>query len=83
MYVAKIPKIIDDFLNETDENYESLRNNLCSYKNIFQYAYSNVFPEIYCSTEMGGFDHKSNFHIVSKTYKDKKKLEASLGKKSS
>ena len=43
--------------------------------------YSNVFPEIYCSTERRGFDLKRHFHIIFKTYKDKKNLEAYLGKK--
>ena len=57
-----------------------MRNNLSSYKNIFQYVYTNVFPEIYCSTEKRGFDLKSNFHIIFKTNKDKKKLDSSLGK---
>ena len=53
-----------------------LRNNLPSYKNIFRYVYFKAFPEIYCS----GFDLKCNFHIIFKTYKDKKQLERSLGK---
>ena len=39
---------------------------------MFQYVYSNVFPEIYCATEKRDFDLKSNFHIIFKTYKDKK-----------
>ena len=73
-------EIITHFLNEDEGNYKELRNNLSSYKNIFQYIYSNVFPEIYCSTEKRGFDLKSNFHIIFKTYKDKKQLESSLGK---
>ena len=73
-------EIITHFLNEDEDNYKELRNNLSSYKNIFQYVYSNVFPEIYCSTEKHGFDLKSNFHIIFKTYKDKKQLESSLGK---
>ena len=55
------------FLKEDENNYKELRNNLSSYKNIFQYAYSNVLPEIYCSTEKRGFDLKSNFHIIFKT----------------
>ena len=76
----KVFEIITDFLNEDEDNYKELRNNLSSYKNIFQYVYSNVFPEIYCSTEKRGFDLKSNFHIIFKTYKDKNKLESSLGK---
>ena len=39
-----------------------------------------MFPEIYFSTELRGFDLKGNFHIILKTYKDKKKLEASVAK---
>ena len=70
----KVLEIINDFLQENENNYKELRNNLCSYRNIFQYMYSNVFPEIYCSTEKRGFDLKSNFHIIFKTYKDKKKI---------
>ena len=76
----KVLKIITDFLNEYKNNYRKLRNNLSSYKSIFQYVYFNVFPKIYCSTEKRGFDLKNNFHIIFKTYKDKKQLECSLGK---
>ena len=68
-----------DFLKERKENYLELRNNLSQHKNIFQYVYSNVFPEIYCSTERRGFNLKSTSHIIFKTYKDKKNIE-SLGK---
>ena len=67
----KVLEIITDFLVEDKNNYRELRNNLPSYKSIFQYIYSNVFPEIYCSTEKPGFSLKSNFHIIFKTYKDK------------
>ena len=76
----KVLEIITDFLNEDENNYRELRNNLSSYKSIFQYVYSNFFIEIYCSTEKRGFNLKSNFHIIFKTYKDKKQLESSLGK---
>ena len=69
----KVSEIINDFLNEGEENYKDLRNNLSRYKNTFQYVYSNVLPEIYCSTERRGFNLKSSFHIIFKTYKDKKK----------
>ena len=51
-----------------------------SYKNIFQYVYSNVLSEIYSSTERRGVDLKSNFHIIFKTYMDKKQLEIFFGK---
>lgn len=63
----KVSEIITEFLKEGDRNYKNLRNKLAQYKNIFQYVYSNVFPEIYCSTERRIFDRKSNFHIVFKT----------------
>ena len=80
MLQPKVLEIITDFLQEDENNYKQLRNNLPSYKNIFQYIYWNVFPEIHCSTEKHGFDLKSNFHIIFKTYEDKKQLESSLGK---
>ena len=69
-----------EFLKEDDKNYIALRNNLSQYKSIFQYVYSNVFPEIYCSTDRRGFDLKSTFYIIFKTCKDKKQIEQ-LGKK--
>ena len=46
---------------------------------IFQYVYSNVFPGIYCLTKRRGFNLSSTFHIIFKTYKDKKNIEF-LGK---
>ena len=52
----KVSEIITDFLNDEDENCKDLRNKISHYKNIFQYVYSNEFPEIYCSTEGTGFD---------------------------
>ena len=42
----KVSEIITDFLNEGKKNDIELRNNLSQYKDIFQYAYWNVFPEI-------------------------------------
>ena len=76
----KVLEIISEFIDADEGNYRLLQNNLSSYKNIFQYVYSNVLPEIYCSTEKQCFDLKSNFHITFKTYKDKKELETSMGK---
>lgn len=34
-----------------------------------------VYPKIYCTTERRGFDLKSKFQLILKTYKDKKRLE--------
>ena len=70
----KVSEIITNFLKADEKKYLLLSNNLSEFKNIFQYVYSNVYPEIYCATERRGFDLKSTFYIVFKAYKDKKKL---------
>lgn len=67
-------------MEKDENNYKELRNNLSSYKSIFLYVYSNVFRETYCSSEKSGFDLKSNFHFIFKTYKSKKQQESSLEK---
>ena len=43
----KVVEIITDFVREDENNYRILRNNLLCYKSVFQYVYSNVFPEIF------------------------------------
>ena len=78
----KVLEIISEFIDEDKNNYKQLQNNLSSYKIIFQYVYSNIFRENYCSTEKRGFDLKSNSRIIFKTYKDKNQFESSLGKNS-
>ena len=60
----KVLQIIADFNKKDEKNYRLLQNNLARYKNIFQYVYSNVYPEIYCLTGKRGFDLKSNFQDV-------------------
>ena len=77
---TRLLQIISGFIDAIENNYRLLQNNRSSYKTIFQYVYPNVFPEIYCSTEKIGFHLTSNFHIMFKTYKDKKQLEKSMGK---
>ena len=67
----KVFQIITKFIEADKKYYRLLQNNLSSYKNIFQYVSSNVYPKIHCSTEKRGFVLKSNFHIIFKTYKDK------------
>ena len=53
------------------DNLRMLQKNLANYKNIFQYVYLHVFPEIYSTSEKRGIDLKSNFHILFKSYRDK------------
>ena len=76
----KVLEVIHDFLKESDSNYKDLRNNLSSYKDIFQYVYCNVFPEIHCSTECRGFDLKVFFTLFSKRTRAKNSLKFPCGK---
>ena len=58
-----------------------LQESLARYKDIYQYVYSHVFPEVYTSSEKRGFDVKSNFHILFKSYRDKQMMrQCSLAK---
>lgn len=40
---------------------------------VFQFVYSNVYPEIYSFVEKWGIDLRNNFHLKLKKWKDKKK----------
>ena len=51
-----------------------LQEFLAQYKDIYQYVYSHVFPEVYTTSEKRGFDLKSNFHILFKAYRNKQKI---------
>ena len=47
---ALLPKVseeINEYLNEDTDIYREMKNNLSQYKNIFQYVYLNIFPQIY------------------------------------
>ena len=76
MLYPKVSELILNFIEKNAKNYNRLRDNLSPFENIFQYVYSCVYPDVYCSTERRGFDLKSTFQLVSKTYKDKKKVRA-------
>ena len=66
-----ILKIVGGFIDQGKQNLRILHEDLAQYKDIYQYVYSHVFPEVYTTSEKRGFDLKSNFHIFFKTYRDK------------
>ena len=78
MRQPKVTEIINEYLDEDTNNYNEMRNNLSQCKSIFQYVYSNIFPEIHCSTEWQGFDLKSLFHIMFNTYENKKRWNCAV-----
>ena len=64
-------EIVGKFIDQKKENLRMLQEYLARYEEIYQYVYSHVFPEIYTTSERRGFDLKSNFHILFKSYRDK------------
>ena len=64
-------EIVGGFINLGKGTLRMLQEHLARYKDIYQYVYSHVFPEVYTTSEKRGFDLKSNFHILFKAYRDK------------
>ena len=71
-------EIVGGFINQGKENLRMLQKYLAQYKDIFQYIYSHIFPEIYTTSEKRGLDLKSNFHILFKSYRDKMLMQQQL-----
>ena len=67
----KMLQIIKEFLDEGESHYKELRNNCPTAKAYFDTFIPKLFSEIYCLTVKSGFDLKTSFHIIFKTYKDK------------
>ena len=62
---------VGKFIDQKKENLRMLQEYLACYKDIYQYVYSHIFPEVYTTSERRGFDLKSNFHILFKSHRDK------------
>ena len=66
-----VAEIVGGFIDQGKQNLRMLQENLARFKDVYQYVYSHVFPEIYTTSEKRGFNLKSNFHILFKAYRDK------------
>ena len=67
-------EIVGGFIDQEKQNLRMVQEHLAHYKDICQYVYSHVFPEVYTSSEKRGFSFKSNFHILFKLYRDKQMI---------
>ena len=74
-------EIVGKRIDQKKENLRMLQEYLARYKDIYQYVYSHVFPEVYTTSEKRGFDLKSNFHILFKSYRDKQLMRHATVKK--
>ena len=63
-------EIVGNFIDQKKDNLRLLQANLANYKDIYQYVYAHVFPEIYSTTEKWGNNLKSNFQIFTTASND-------------
>ena len=55
----KVSDIVSRLIEEDENNFKKLRENLRKNRNVFQYVYSVVYPGIYCRSEKQGYDLRS------------------------
>ena len=75
-------EIVGNFIDQGKENFRVLQEFLSRHKDIYQYIYSHVFPEIYTTSEKRGFNLRSYFHILFKAHHDKQMVRHPPAKKS-
>ena len=74
-------EIVGNFIDQGKENFRVLQEFLSRYKDIYQYIYSHVSPEIYTASEKRGFNLRSYFHILFKAYHNKQMIRHPPAKK--
>lgn len=78
----RVLEIVGNFIDQGKEKFRVLQEFLYRYKDIYQYIYSHVFPEIYTTSEKRGFNLRSYFHRLFKAYPDKQMIRHPPAKKS-
>ena len=63
-------EIVRSFIDPGKQNLWMPQEHLAWFKDIYQYVYLHVFPEVYTTSEKRDFDLKSNFHILFNAYPD-------------
>ena len=59
-------EIVGNFIDQGKKNLRMLQEHLARYKDIYQYVFSHVFPEVYTSSEKRGFYLKVTFILYLK-----------------
>ena len=72
----KVSDIFWKFIEKVESNFKKLRENFRKDKSVFQYVYSIVYPDIYCSSKKRGYDLRSEYLTAFKEYKDRIKDES-------
>ena len=69
----RVTEIVMNYIEVDDKNFDKSKRKLIENKRIFQFVYSNVYPEIHSFVEKIGVDMRNNFHLQFKEWKDRKK----------
>ena len=69
--IQTVLEIVGGFIDQGKQNLRMLQEYVAKFKDIYQFVYSHVYPEVYCVYENRDVDLKSNFHILFKAYRDK------------
>ena len=78
---STVIEIVGNFIDQRKYQLRLLQEYLSRFKDIYQYVYSHVFPEVYTASKKRGFNLKSNFHILFKAYRDKQLIwQQTIGK---
>ena len=70
----KLQQIVGELIEKGEKKLSSPIEQLILLQEHFSVCVVCVYPDIYSSTEKSGFNLKSNFHIMFKTYKDKMQM---------
>ena len=68
-----VAEIVWKYIKKDETNFDKMKEKLRENKEIFQFVYSTVYPEVYTSIKKRGIELKNEFHLKFKDWKDKKK----------
>ena len=68
----RVAEIVWKHIEYDKNNICSVRKKLIENRKIFQFAYSNTYPEVYSFVEKRAIDLRNDFHSKFKEWKDKK-----------
>ena len=69
----RLADIVWNYIEEDEQNFNKIKKWLVDNIKIFQFVYSNVYPEVYRLVEKRGIELRNNFHLKFKDWKDRKK----------
>ena len=69
----QVVKIVMNYIETDDQDFDKLKRKLIENKKIFQFLYLSVYPKVYSFVAKRGANMRNNFHLKFKERKDRKK----------